>query len=259
MDLRASFFERPAAGSIPSAMGPVAVVGSGPGWLVVEKPSGMSIHNDPGGDLCSVVQARLQQSPVIGMVPPVKRVHAVHRLDRDTSGIVLLAVDPELLSFFGKQFATRGVVKRYFALLHGDPDNRAARDARMDWTWPLTAAAGGRKNPRGAGKRVPCTTRWQIRERSLHFTLVECWPQTGRNHQIRRHAKLAGHPVVGDRRYGSRRSLAYLSRYFTFDRLGLHAHALTLRVPEHSRPVTFRSGGLPRTMRRLLDADRSPE
>ena len=251
------FPERHAAEPIPSAMGPVAVVGSGPGWLVVDKPSGMSIHNDPGSDLCSVVQDRLHRSPVAGMARPVQTVHAAHRLDRDTSGIVLLAVDPELLSFFGEQFASRGVLKRYFALIHGEPDNRTARDSWGYWTWPLTAAAGGRKNPMGKGKRIPCTTRWQIRERSRHFTLIECRPQTGRKHQIRRHAKLAGHPVVGDRRYGSPRSLAYLSRHFTFDRLGLHAHALTLRVPETSQPVTFRSGGLPQPMRRLLDTDRS--
>ena len=253
------FSKRDAAGSIPSAMGPVAVVSSGPGWLVVEKPFGMSIHNDPGSDLCSVVQEGLMRGWVPGIPRPIKTVHAVHRLDRDTSGIVLLAVDPERLSFFGAQFATRGVVKRYFALIHGKPGNRAAKDSWGHWTWPLTAAAGGRNNPMGKGKRIPCATRWRIRERSLHFTLIECRPQTGRKHQIRRHAKLAGHPVVGDRRYGSPRSLAYLSRHFTFDRLGLHAHALTLRVPENSQPVTFRSGGLPQAMRRLLDADQSLE
>jgi len=240
-------------------MGPVVVVGCGPGWLVVEKPSGMSIHNDPGSDLCSVVQDSLRQNRVAGQEGPVKAVHAAHRLDRDTSGIVLLAVDPELLSFFGEQFATRGVVKRYFALIHGQLDNRVARDSWGRWTWPLAAAAGGRRNPMGKGRRLPCATRWQIHERSPHFTLIECRPQTGRKHQIRRHAKLAGHPVVGDRRYGSPRSLAYLSRHFRFDRLGLHAHSLTLRVPHNSQPVTFCSGGLPQAMRRLLDADRSPE
>ena len=249
----------PAAESIPSARGPVAVVGSGPGWLVVEKPCGISIHNDPGSDLCSVVQNGLRQGRIAGQEKIVKTVHAVHRLDRDTSGLVLLAVDPELLSFFGSQFASQEVEKRYLALIHGHPTNRGADRSWKDWTWSLTAAAGGRKNPMGRGQRMPCATRWRIREYSDHFTLIECRPMTGRKHQIRRHAKLAGHPVVGDRRYGSHRSLDYLSRHFHFDRLGLHAHALTLRLPGKAQAVTFRSGGLPQAMRRLLELDRQPQ
>ena len=251
--------KRQAVGLIPSAMGDVAVMGSGPGWLAAEKPCGMSIHNDPGRDLCAVVQSGLRRGWVPNMQDPVKAVHAVHRLDRDTSGIVLLAVDAKRLSFFGEQFAAQDVGKCYFALIHGELDSQASEGSWMAWNWPLTASAGGRKNPMGKGKRVPCTTRWRIRERSLHYTLIECRPQTGRTHQIRRHAKLAGHPVVGDRRYGSTRSLAFLARHFNFHRLGLHAHSLTLRVPGQSQPVTICSGGLPQAMRRLLDADRSME
>jgi len=256
MDASHRFSMTPAVGVIPSPAGDLPIVSSGAGWLVVEKPCGMSIHNDPGNDLCSAVRAGLQKNRVPGLGQPVQGVHAVHRLDRDTSGIVLLAVDPERLAFFGDQFAVRDVQKRYFALIHGKPDSQAADRSWTEWTWPLTAAAGGRKNPLGRGRRMPCTTRWRICEGSDHFTLLECQPETGRKHQIRRHAKLAGHPVVGDRRYGSPRSLAVLSRKFAFDRLGLHAHSLTIRVPGQRQPVTFASGGLPLSMRRLLEADR---
>jgi 23S rRNA-/tRNA-specific pseudouridylate synthase len=87
--------------------GRVAVMACGPGWLVVDKPCGMSIHNDPGGDLCSVVRAsvRAGRFPVVGH--EMSAIHAAHRIDRDTSGIVLLAGDAKTLAWFGGQFAAQ--------------------------------------------------------------------------------------------------------------------------------------------------------
>jgi 23S rRNA-/tRNA-specific pseudouridylate synthase len=234
----------------------IPVLAFGPRWLVVDKPCGMSIHNDPGGDLCSLALAAVRA----GRLPAVDRnlhaIHAVHRIDRDTSGIVMLAGDPEVLAFFGGQFAAKAVFKQYLAVVHGRLQGPAGDQDRIDWNWPLTAAAAGRNHPLGKGKRMPCTTRWRVLAHSLHYSLVECEPLTGRKHQIRRHAKLAGHPVVGDRRYGSTRSLAYLRQHHGFNRLGLHAHALTLRLPGESRTTAFHSGGLPQAMRQLLEMDR---
>ena len=104
---------------IASPAGPIVAVACGRGWLVVEKPWGLSIHNDPGRDLCSLIRAALQR----GWLPAVgdrrHAVHAVHRLDRETSGVVLLALDPEMLAWFGGQFAARNVRKRYLAAVHG--------------------------------------------------------------------------------------------------------------------------------------------
>lgn len=229
------------------------MVAGGSGWLVVDKPCGMSIHNDPGIDLCSRVRVALRTGSLPTIGHGFSAIHGVHRLDRDTSGIVLLAGNLKILAFFGRQFAAKAVHKRYLALVHGglleSPD-------WLEWRWPLTAGAAGRKNPLGKGKRKPCATRWRTVAHSLHYSLVECQPLTGRQHQIRRHAKLAGHPVVGDRRYGSARSLAYLSRQHSFNRLGLHAHALTLRLPGQVQPSTFQSDGLPEAMRQLLEMDR---
>ena len=250
------FMEIEASTGIGIPEDPVPLVACGPGWLVVDKPCGMSIHNDPGHDLCSLALAAVRK----GLLPDVgshfRAVHPVHRLDRETSGIVLLACDPETLAFFGDQFAARTVRKRYLAVLHGRLDNPLGDRHSPDWTWPLTAGAAGRKDPMGRGKRLSCCTRWRAQEHSLHFSLVECEPLTGRKHQIRRHAKLAGHPVAGDRRYGSTRSLTYLSRQFSFQRLGLHAHALTIHLPDDNQPHTFQSGGLPYALEQLLHADR---
>ena len=234
----------------------IPVVACGTRWLVVEKPCGMSIHNDPGGDLCSLVMAAVRAARLPAVGQNFSAIHAAHRLDRDTSGVVMLAGDPETLAFFGAQFAARAVQKHYLAVVHGRLEGPCADEDGVDWNWPLTAAAAGRNDPMGRGKRNPCITRWRILAHSLHYSLVECEPLTGRKHQIRRHAKLAGHPVVGDRRYGSIRSLAYLRRHHNFNRLGLHAHALTLCLPGETGTTTFQSGGLPEAMRRLLDMDR---
>ena len=234
----------------------ISVVACGSRWLVVDKPCGMSIHNDPGKDLCSLVFAGKRAGHLPAMCNDLPAVHAAHRIDRDTSGIVILAGDSQTLAFFGRQFAARTVGKRYLALVHGRLQGPAADQAPGAWNWPLTADAAGRNDPMGKGKRMPCITRWRILDHSRHYTLIACEPLTGRKHQIRRHAKLAGHPVVGDRRYGSARSLAYLSRCNDFNRLGLHAHTLTVRIPGEVNNTTFMSNGLPDAMRQLVEVDR---
>lgn len=241
---------------IASAQGSVAVTACGAGWVVVDKPSGLSVHNDPGSDLCSVMLTAVRSGQLVSMGRYFRSIHAVHRLDRDTSGLVLLAGDPNMLAFFGEQFASRSVGKRYLAVVHGRTGKSPVTRDWREWNWPLTTAAGGRRDAVGKGRTRPCATRWRTLDHSAHFSLIECELLTGRKHQIRRHAKLAGHPVVGDRRYGSTRSLAYLANAFNFSRLGLHAHALTVRLPDDVRTTTFQSAGLPLTMIHLLDADR---
>ena len=241
--------------SLASNNGPILVLASGKGWLVVDKPCGMSIHNDPGVDVCSIAMAAARKGLLPAMGAGLRTVHAVHRLDRDTSGVVLLAGDPKLLAFFGNQFAAGDVRKHYLVVVHGRLEGPLEGGQWSGWNWSLTAAATGRKDPRGRGKRLACRTRWRAIDHSVHFSLVECETLTGRKHQIRRHAKLAGHPVVGDRRYGSKRSLVFLSRHFGFNRLGLHAHGLTIRLPGATGATTFRSGGLPKTMAHLMEMD----
>lgn len=242
--------------SIHGAQDRIAVIGSGPRWIVVEKPCGISIHNDPGSDLCSLVLAALQSGRLTGPGPDSRTLHAAHRLDKETSGIVLLAGDSETLAFFGRQFTEKSVGKQYLAVVHGRVDVDAADREWTEWTWPLTEAAAGRNDPMGRGNRLPCATRVRPLSHSPHYSLIECEPLTGRKHQIRRHAKLAGHPVVGDRRYGTTRSLDYLRRHHDFHRLGLHAHTLAIRLPEQDTITTFRSNGLPQELRRLFESDR---
>jgi hypothetical protein len=133
----------------------VPVVACGPGWLVAEKPCGMSIHNDPGGDLCSLALAAVRAGRLPAVGHGFAAIHAAHRLDRDTSGLVLLAGDPKTLAGFGGQFAAQAVQKGYLALVHGRCSGPAEPPHWATWDWPLTAAAAGRNHPRGTGKHVP--------------------------------------------------------------------------------------------------------
>ncbi len=235
----------------------ISILAVGQGWIAVEKPAAISVHNDPGNDLTSILAVRIR-----GMPPPYPELrfdpdyglHAVHRLDRDTSGVMLMAAAPETFHHLARQFQDRTVRKRYLAVLHG-PVTAAGDSGEALWEWPLTKAAGGRRDPQGKGARKSCRTQLRILRSTPHYALIECEPLTGRQHQIRRHAKLAGHPVVGDGRYGSPRSLRFLQTRCGFHRLGLHADALTVVLPGEPEPTTLRSAGMPPEMARLLDQD----
>lgn len=242
--------------NIPYPGGTLPVLETGAGWLAVEKPAGMSVHNDPGADLISVAGGHITSRDDVARVldpDPAFGIAPVHRLDRETSGVVLLACRAETFRHFSAQFENHTAVKRYITLLHG---NLGRTDGTGVWHWPLSKKAAGRNRPAGTGPKAPCETRFTVLELSPRYTLALCEPVTGRKHQIRRHAKLAGHPVVGDRRYGSKRAAAFLAGHRRFTRLALHADSLAVRSPDQTEPITIRSTGLPPEIRQLFEADK---
>ena len=234
---------------------PVPVIDHGTGWMVVDKPSGMSVHNDPGGDLCTVLAQWLRSDRTFQQAvsfDPAYGLHPVHRLDKETSGIILLAGRRDIFQHFARQFSRGRVSKRYLALVHGAVSPASCEGL---WHWSLTSRAAGRRNPRGQGRRSPSQTRYRVLHRTPHYTLIACFPLTGRTHQIRRHAALAGHPLVGDQRYGSLRACRYVAERYNFSRLALHAHGLALACPHEPEDRRFESSGLPEEIGRLIDAD----
>ena len=235
---------------------PIPIIAVGPGWLVVDKPSGMSVHNDPGMDLCArILEDLTTEKPVGRSVDPDPRfgLHPVHRLDKETSGVILLACKRDVLKYFSEAFASNEVVKHYRALVHGTgfkaDENR--------WKWPLTPKAAGRRDIQGKGSRVECGTAYRVIRRSQRYALIDCHLLTGRTHQIRRHAALAGHPVLGDRRYGSLRACRYLEKHYGFKRLALHASSISLKPPGAKAVQHFESSALPGEMTRVFQADLS--
>lgn len=238
-------------------LSPLPIIGSGRGWLVADKPSGMSIHNDPGSDLCALLNHYFQSSPAAAdaiAYDTAYGLHPVHRLDKETSGVILLACRRDVFDRLSRQFVAGHVTKGYLALVHGAV---AAGDDWRLWRWPLTPKAAGRRNPKGQGRRSPCQTGYRLVRTTPHYSLIQCRLDTGRTHQIRRHAVLAGHPLVGDRRYGSMRACRYLETHHQFRRLGLHAVALAFLPPEMDTPREFTSERLPAEVEQLIHADLS--
>lgn len=226
----------------------IPVLASGKGWIVVDKPCGLSIHNDPGRDLCSIVGDDFKKNRELSEQQAYDRnsgVNPVNRIDRDTSGIILLGLNKETTAFLGRQFQERSVVKKYIALVHGYPDLEKTGDF---WEMRLTAKAGGRKNPAGSGKKLPCSTKYRVLEKSVHYSLIECELLTGRKHQIRRHAKLNKTPITGDKKYGSPKSIQYLTDNCDYKRLGLHSRELQMMTPDGER-LTIESPTPPEFMR----------
>lgn len=231
----------------------IAVLASGKGWLAVEKPAGMSVHNDPGKDVCSFAADLIANDPALAentAFDPKFGIHPVHRLDRQTSGVILLACRSEIFRYFSLQFEKGLAEKKYIAILHGE-----LKENKGIWEWPLSAEAGGRNLVQGKGKKQQCRTEFCVLRHTPHYTCAECHPLTGRKHQIRRHAKLAGHPVTGDNRYGSLRAVRYLEDNCNFKRMGLHAMSLSITLPGESKARIIQSQGMPQAMEMLLQND----
>lgn len=224
----------------------------GDGWIAVDKPTGISVHNTPGKDLCSLLSDAIGNSVELQNRFGCRdnfRIFPVNRIDKETSGIVLFGLNKAITAFMGKQFEARSVRKSYIALIHGNPAT-----GNGYWEMPLTKKSGGRKNPAGSGKKVPCKTRYEIIDRSEHYTLIRCEPVTGRKHQIRRHAKLNKTPVTGDTIYGSEKSIRFLREKCDFHRMGLHARELVFRLQDGRKQVV--STPIPESFIRMIEADR---
>lgn len=195
------------------------IVFEGQGFFAMAKPSGCAVHTGPGVDGETVVAWCRK----VGM----GAVFTVHRLDRGTSGVLLVARSSETAHILSDAFAEGRVDKTYLALVRGElPDGEIVVDSPV---------------PRDEGKpRVDATTR--VRSLSMarvddsplrekRYAWVEARPETGRFHQVRRHLKHLGHPIIGDANYGKSEHNRFLARRLGLERLALHASRLELESP----------------------------
>lgn len=192
---------------------------------VVDKPVGVSVHNTDGDDtnllliLTRVLQVRGESS----------RLFPVHRLDKETSGIQIFAKNEVSARAFATEFESRSVLKIYSGVLRGQlVESKSSLD--LEWAWPLTDKAEGRNNPAGlSASRIPCKTKVRILEASKYFTRCEFDLVTGRQHQIRKHAALAKHALVGDGRYGDPAYNRRMAGIYSTDRMFLHCGRIEIR------------------------------
>ena len=206
--------------------------------IVVNKPAGMVVHAGAGATRGTLVNALLHHFGTLSTVGGNLRPGIVHRLDRGTSGAIIVARNDVAHRVLGEQFRSRAVKKMYIALLHG----RLARDAgTIDR--PITRDPQRRTRMTARlGQGRAAQTDWRLLLRIGNFTLVEALPRTGRTHQIRAHFVAIGHPLVGDALYGAPRqvragnaSLKPLARVF------LHAARLNFALPRTGAPIEVRA------------------
>ena len=230
--------EVPAPGPLEPEVIPLSVLYEDDEIAVLDKPSGMVVHPGSGIRTGTLVHALLHRYPEIRDVGEADRPGIVHRLDKETSGVIVVARTPAALVELKRQFKSREVKKVYLALVVGRP---ARAEGSLDWPIGRHRSHGARMSIVTEKPRTAITEYRILRELGA-FTLLEVRPLTGRTHQIRVHLAAAGHPVAGDGRYGSRRTGGT-----RFARLFLHAHQLSFSHPSSGSRMTFTSplpGGL---------------
>jgi 23S rRNA pseudouridine1911/1915/1917 synthase len=210
--------------------------------LVVNKPAGMVVHPAAGHTTGTLVHAALAHSPEMEGIGGEKRPGVVHRLDKDTSGIILLAKNDAAHHWLQEQFRMRRVNKTYIALVDGKPSTPTGR---------IEAAIGRSPAQR---KQMAVTTEnkgreaiseYRVLENFPRHTLLEVHPITGRTHQIRLHLAFIGCPVAGDTVYGRKKATITLQHHF------LHAASLSILLPGQTEQHRFEAPLPPELMQAL--------
>ena len=235
---------------------PLDVVYEDAALIVIDKPAGLVVHPAPGNPDRTLVNARIAHCGAsLSGIGGVRRPGIVHRLDKETSGLMVVAKTDAAHHALATQFKEHTIERAYIALCHGwvkaEPGVIEGAIGRHPQQRKKMAVV-----PRG-GK--PARTHYSVLRRfSRDATLTECRLETGRTHQIRVHMASIGHPLVGDPVYGRRqrrgRSAASPARAIldAFPRQALHARLIGFRHPESAEPLQFESE-LPGDLNRLLE------
>jgi len=222
---------------------PLAIVYEDAALLVIDKPPGLVVHPGSGNWQGTLLNALLAHAPQLGAVP---RAGIVHRLDKDTSGLLVVAKTLTAQTDLVRQLQARSVSREYRAVAHG----AVARDGRIE------AAIG--RDPRSRIRMAvvstgkPALTHYRILERLPRATVLACKLETGRTHQIRVHLQQLGHPIWGDPVYGPRHAPAAP----LIARQALHAERLALQHPVSGKVMQWESP-LPADMTQLIEALRT--
>ncbi|MFZ5923322.1 MAG: RluA family pseudouridine synthase [Chloroflexota bacterium] len=209
---------------------PLDVIFENGDLLVINKPAGMVVHPAAGHESGTLVHAVLGYDAGLEGIGGEERPGIVHRLDKETSGLILVAKNERAHRHLQDQFRLRKVEKIYLALVDGAPPTPSGRVEA-----PIGRDPSHRKQMAvlTPGKGREAVSEYLTLESFPHHTLLEFHPLTGRTHQIRLHCAFLGCPIVGDSIYGRRHPTVDISRHF------LHAHRLTIRLPGEKSPRTF--------------------
>jgi 23S rRNA pseudouridine1911/1915/1917 synthase len=219
---------------------PLAVIYEDSDIIVIDKPRGMVVHPAAGNYTGTLVNALLRHCTDLSGINGTLRPGIVHRLDKDTTGLLVVAKNDLAHSGLTEQIKRRTVKKLYFALVTGNlRENTGLIDA------PIGRSRADRKRMAVVEGGRRAVTRFRVIERFGRYTLVEAQLETGRTHQIRVHFAYIGHPVIGDPVYGTRR------QPFSLVGQALHAHTLGFVHPRTGESLEF-SAPLPADLAALL-------
>ena len=226
-------------GPLPELI-PLAVVYEDQDIVVTDKPAGLTVHPAPGHPRHTLVNAILAHCPGLTMSNDVMRPGIVHRLDKDTSGLIVIAKNDFARGYLAAQFKSRTVTKGYLVLVKGrlSPEQGIIEA-------PIGRDPHHRRRMAVIESGKQATTQYQVREYVDNYTLLEVSPVTGRTHQIRIHLSAVGCPVVGDLKYGVKS--AHLQRQF------VHAYRLGFRLPSTKQYQEFTSP-LPADLEQALES-----
>lgn len=204
---------------------PLDIVWEDDDMVAINKPQGMSVHPAAGNYGGTLANALVHHFGQLSDVNGSKRPGIVHRLDKETSGIILVAKNNFAHARLAKQFEQHEIEKKYLALVEGEVQFDEGMIAAEIGDHPKFHDMR-RIVPDGLGKK--CETFYQVVRRSPKVTLVALLPKTGRTHQLRLHMRHLGHPILGDDKYGNKGN---------FHRLALHAQAIFFKHPRSEAPI----------------------
>ncbi|MGD2050133.1 MAG: RluA family pseudouridine synthase [Chloroflexota bacterium] len=234
------------SGQIEPQPMPLDIIYEDDDFILINKPAGIVVHPAAGHESGTLVNAVLAHCPDLPGVGGKRRPGVVHRLDKDTSGLIIFAKNDHALRYLQRQFKERTVGKVYQALVDGImPQNEMLIDA------PIGRDPRDRKKmaviaPDSSARSRNALTWVKVLNRFDEYSFLECRPLTGRTHQIRVHLAFAGYPIVGDGVYGRRKQPLLAGRHF------LHAGKLTFRKPVDGQETTFTTP-LPLELQKILD------
>ncbi len=207
----------------------LAIVYEDAALIVVDKPAGLVVHPGAGNRAGTLLNALLHHAPALAAVP---RAGIVHRLDKDTSGLLVVARTIEAQTALQRALAARSVKREYLAIAYGDIERAMTIDA------PIARHPTARTTMAVVASGRVARTHVEPRERYTIATLVKCTLDTGRTHQIRVHLSAVRHPLVGDAVYGTPRRIPGLP---PMHRQALHAWRLSLLHPQSGKPMRWQS------------------
>ncbi|MFC3931852.1 RluA family pseudouridine synthase [Streptococcus dentapri] len=194
---------------------------------VVNKPQGMVVHPSAGHLSGTLVNALLYHIKDLSTINGVVRPGIVHRIDKDTSGLLMIAKNDKAHQTLAAELKDKKSLRKYLAIVHGNlPNNHGTIEA------PIGRSEKDRKKQAITARGKPAITHFQVLERFANYTLVELRLETGRTHQIRVHMAYIGHPLAGDSLYGSRKTLKGKGQF-------LHAETLGFTHPTSGELLEF--------------------